>query len=206
MELLTVAFDTVPQARWGPLFHILRVERPNLSIDWKPVDFPQARRPLLGGADVGLFVEPPHEDGMEALVLETTTMVVMMAAGHRLARRAQLKVADVLDEVFPGSSTTHPEWRAFWTLDEHRGGPPRFTEDDVENAEQGIAVVAAGRAVATIGASLVDGFPHPGLVALPLEDGPRVETRLVWRSGDPNPAVHHLVDLASEMTGGRPRR
>jgi DNA-binding transcriptional LysR family regulator len=203
MERLTVAFDTVPQARWGPLFHVLRVERPNLSIDWKAVDYPREHRPLLDRADVGLFIEPPHEGGMEALVLETTTMVVMMAAGHRLARRAELRVPDVLHEVFPGSASVHPEWRAFWTLDEHRGGPPKFTEDDVSNATQGIAVVVSGRAVATTAASIVDGFPHPGLVALPLEDGPRVETRLVWRSDNPNPALRDLVDLASDMTGGR---
>jgi DNA-binding transcriptional LysR family regulator len=204
MERVTVAFDTVPQARWGPLFHIARVERPNLSIDWKPVDFPRAGRPLLDGADVGLFLAPPPEQGIDSLVIERTGMVVVMAAGHRLARRAELSVADVLDEVFPGAPGAHPEWTAFWTLDEHRGGPPKFTDDDVANSGEGIGVVASGQAVATLPASVFDGLPHPGIVALPLSDGPWVETRLVWRSEDPNPAVRKLVELASHMTGGSP--
>jgi DNA-binding transcriptional LysR family regulator len=123
-------------------------------------------------------------------------MVVAMAAGHRLALRDELTVGEVLDEPFPGGPSLNPQWRAFWTLDDRRGGPPRFTDDDVRNAEQGLQVVADGRAIATI----ANGRAHPGVVALPLVGGPSVVTRLVWRTEAEHPALGRLIDLARAMT------
>jgi DNA-binding transcriptional LysR family regulator len=197
---LRVAFDAVPLARWGLLFHVLRLEQPSLSVDWQPLGFPTADRSLLDGADVGLFVQPPAEPGLDTLVVETSEMTVVMAVGHPLGHTSELSIAEVLDQAFPGAPNVHPEWRAFWTLDEYRGCPPKVTDDEVQTAEQGLEVVVSGRAIATLPASVVDGLPHPGLVAVPLTDGPRVATCLVWRSGDTNPAVRGLIDLARDMT------
>lgn len=127
-------------------------------------------------------------------------MLVIMAAGHRLAQHDELAVADILDQPFPGGSNLHPEWLEFWTLDEHRGGPPEFSDRRVETAEQALQVVASGEAIATIPATIASGLPHPGVVSIPLTDGPSVATRLVWREDDENPSVHALIDLAADMT------
>jgi DNA-binding transcriptional LysR family regulator len=202
MQRLRVAFDELPLARWGPLFQVLRLEQPDACLEWQPVGFPRAGRSLLDGADVGLFVAPPHEAGVSALTIETSAMVVLMAVGHRLTRHHDLSVAEILDEPFPGGASLHPEWSAFWTLDEHRGGPPKAIAEEVQNAKQGLDVVASGRAIATLPASVADGLPHPGVVAVALRDGPSVETRLVWRSADQNPLIYALVGLAREMTRG----
>jgi hypothetical protein len=115
MTALNVAFDArLPHARWGPLFHVFRLERPNVGLDWRPVGFPMPGCPLLDGADVGLFLQPPHEDDLCALTLDASPMVVVMAVGHRLSHHDGLEVADVLDEPFPGGPNLHPEWSAFW--------------------------------------------------------------------------------------------
>jgi DNA-binding transcriptional LysR family regulator len=201
MDSLTVAFDAVPFARWGPLFHVLRLEHPELHLHWRPQGFPAPGECMLDGADVGLFVEPPEEPGISALTIESSQMVVLMAAGHRLARSDELRTADILDQAFPGGPH-HEEWRKFWTLDEQRGGPPPLTDDLVENADDGLAVVASGRAIGTVAASFAAGFAHPGVIAVPLADGPPVRTRLVWRCDDDNPIIESLVSLASDMTRG----
>jgi DNA-binding transcriptional LysR family regulator len=190
----------LPQARWGPLFHVFRLEQPEVVLDWQPDGFPAHGRPLLDGADVGLFLEPPLEPGLGALTLDVSPMVVVVGAGHRLAGSGEPCVADVLDQPFPGGPSLDPDWVAFWTLDQQRGGPPARTGDDVRTAEQVLEVVAEGRAIATFPASVVDGLPHPGVVALPLRDGPMVTTRLVWRAADENPLVHALVNLAGAWT------
>ena len=70
----------------------------------------------------------------------------------------------------------------------------------VRNAEQGLQVVADGRAIATTAATIANGLAHPGVVALPLVDGPPVATRLVWRTEAEHPALGHLIDLALAMT------
>jgi DNA-binding transcriptional LysR family regulator len=202
MTALTVAFDArLPHARWGPLFHVFRLERPEVRLDWRPVGFPMRGRPRLEDADVGLFVHPPPDDALCALTLDFSSMVVVMAAGHRLARHHELTVADILDEPFPGGPDLDPDWRAFWTLDEHRGRRPSHTDDDVRNAEQGLEVVASGRAIATVPEWVANGLPHPGVVSLPLRDGPRVATCLLWGADDDCPVVASLVDLAVAWTG-----
>jgi DNA-binding transcriptional LysR family regulator len=200
MRRLRVAFDAMPLSCWGPLFQVLCLEHPDLRLEWQSMGFPTADRDLLEGADVGLFIAPPEEPGFDALTIGTSQMVVLLAAGHRLAQYHELSVAQILDEPFPAGPNHHPGWRAFWTLDKQRGGPPRLAQKSVENLDEGTRLVASGAAIATAPASICGGLPHPGVVAVPLRDAPPVPTRLVWRSDDVRPIVHSLVDLAGDMT------
>jgi len=193
----------LPHARWAPLFHVFRLERPDVRLDWRAAGFPARENSLLGDADVGLFVEPPAQDGLATLTLDVSAMAVIVPAGDRLAEHDRRRVADILDRSFPGSPSLHPAWTSFWTLAEQRGGPPRFTDDDVRTAEDALHVVAAGRAIATMAATVANGLAHPGVVALQLRDGPPVRTCLLWRPDDANPAVHALVDLATAWTQTR---
>ena len=203
MAALRVAFTPLPLARWGPLFHVLLLEQPGLRLEWVTTSFPRRDRPLLEGADVGLFIEPPPEPGLRTLVVGTSPMAVVMAVGHRLAGDHELRIADVLDEPFPEGADQHPRWRAFWTLDAYRGGPPRRSHAEAVDPDAGLRAIVAGDAIATFPLALADGLPHPGVIALPLVDGPAVTTRLVWRAGETHDAVHALVDIARDMFGGR---
>ena len=202
MPPLRIAYEPLSMARWAGLFQVLHLERPDLLFEWDAVPFPTAERPLLDGADVGLFVEPPDEAGVSTLALDSSPMVVTMAVGHPLARREELSIADVLGEPFPGGPNHHPGWRSFWTLDEHRGGPPE-TIDEARDFATGLDLVASGRAIATLPAAVANELPHPGVIAILLSDGPQVTTRLVWRSQETNPGVLSLVSIATEMTGCR---
>jgi DNA-binding transcriptional LysR family regulator len=197
MASLGVAFDAgLPFARWGPLFHVFRLERPEVVLEWHPVQ----GRSLPDQADVGLLVGPRDEPGVSGLVLDASPMVVVMAAGHPLADRGELSVADVLDQAF--AADLDSEASAFWTLDEQRGAAPARLVDGVESADRQLAVVAAGRAIATKPVWVANCLAHPGVVALPLRDGPRVTTRLIWRADDANPVVTALVELARAWTSG----
>jgi DNA-binding transcriptional LysR family regulator len=198
---LRIVFDAgIPTARWGPLFHVFRLEHPDLRLEWQPIGFPLRRRSLLEGADAGLFVEPPAEAGVSALTLDVSPMVVIVAAGDRLAHNTELRVTDILDRPFPGGPDLNPEWTSFWTLDKQRGGPATRTPDDVRSAKDGVEVIAAGRAIGTLPTWMADGLAHPGVVALPLRDGPHVTTRLVCHSDGDNPMVDALLDLATAWT------
>ncbi len=197
---LRIVFDEFPLGRWGALFHVLCLEHRAALLEFTPVAFPTNGGSRLEGADVGLFVNPPRGSGLECLVLERSPMVVVMAAGYRLAREHdELRVADVLDEPFPAGPALDRVWTAFWTLDEYRGGPPTLSGGAARGAREGLDAVAIGRAVATFPASMVAGLANPGVVALPLVDGPLVETALVWRTGDCNPLLDTLVDIAIAM-------
>ena len=127
-------------------------------------------------------------------------MSVIVAAGDRLANHTELRVADILDRPFPGGPNLNPEWTSFWTLDEQRGGPASCTADDVKSAEDALEVIAAGRAIGTLPTWMADGLAHPGVIALPLRDGPHIRTRLVWHSHPDDPIVDALLDLATAWT------
>ena len=201
MAFLSVAFDAgLPQARWGPLFHVFCLEQRDVVFEWRPVPFPVRGRPLLADADVGIFLHPPDEPGLSALAIDASPLAVVMAAGHPIADKVELAVADVIDQPFPGGRKHHPEWAAFWTLDEQRGGPAARTDDDVSDANEGLEVIAAGRAIGTVPIWVVGGLTHPGVVALPLRDGPQVITSLVWRTDNENPLVRRFAELAKAWT------
>jgi DNA-binding transcriptional LysR family regulator len=198
---LRIVFDEMPFARWGGLFHVLCLEHPAAALEFTPVGFPTNGTSRLEGADVGLFVHPPRGSDLECLVLERSPMVVLMAAGYRLAKEHdELRVADVLDEPFPAGPSLDQAWTAFWTLDDFRGRPPKRSNGALRGVREGLDTVAAGQAVGTFPASMAAGLAHPGVVALPLVDGPLVETALVWRAGERHPLVGALVDVAAAMT------
>ena len=197
-----IAFDgRLPQARWGPLFHVFRIEQPEVELEWRSAEFPAIGRPQLDGADVGLFLEPVADPTMSILALDTSPMVVILSAGDPLAHRHEIDVSDILDRPFPGAPRVDPDWLAFWTLDGLRGGrPPERTGDEVTDAEGALQVIASGRAIGTLPARVADGLAHPGVISLPLRGAPQARTCLVWRSGDDRPAVRALVELASAWT------
>jgi hypothetical protein len=93
---LRVALDAF-QIDWRPLFHVLRLQKPSLRLEWRPIAFPTRDRPLLQNADVGVFADAPPEAGMSQLTIGIGPMLVLTAAGHCLARSTELWIADVLE-------------------------------------------------------------------------------------------------------------
>ena len=194
---LTIAFDAfLPVARWGPLFHVLCLEQPLLTLEWRPVRFPAVGRSPLDDAEVGLLVEPLVGPGLDSLTIDSSPMAAIMAVGHPLAGQDEISVADILDELFLDIQGLDPRWRAIWTLtiprrarEAHRaarGGRRRGTGGD--------RVGRRDRHGARIGRERP---APPGLVSAALRDGPSVATRLVWRSNDDNPIVRALIELAA---------
>jgi DNA-binding transcriptional LysR family regulator len=200
MSELTIAFDVLTGARWGPLFHVLRLEQPDLRLRWRALDFPPANGSLLDGADAGLFVAPPREPGVGAITLETSALVVAMAAGNRLSASAHVDVATIVGEPFVDCPGRHPECSAFWTLDKQRGSPPRLAGPGAGSVAQCLDVIASGAAIGTFPVTVADALPHPGVVAAALHDGPRAATCLVWREDGGDPFVRSLIALGRAMS------
>ena len=200
-QRLAVGFHDVPLARWAQMFQRLLAEYPGARLEWRPLGFPRAGRPLEG-VDVALLVEPTAYPDLSVLVLEREPRAVVMAAAHRLAGRRQLTVKEVLDETFPGPDPSlDRRSQAFWTLDEERGGPARVTGDRVNTTDAGLEAVVAGRAIATVTASHAAAMTHPGVVTVPLVDARPATLALVWRTASGNPLVAALVAIATDLAG-----
>ena len=110
---------------------------------------------------------------------------------------------EVLDERFHGfAPSVDPEWAGFWTLDDHRGGPPpEVTGERCTTAQERFALIASGTAVAAMLAmhASVIAKVTPAVVAIPLSDADPALITLVGREDCANPRVAGLREVATQM-------
>ena len=198
-----------PMVQAPEVFRAVAAAHPDLRISFRELSFPRdTTASWLREVDLALCYSPtPHAD-IATLALRTEPRVVLAAEGHPLAQRAELTVAEVLDETFCGSDPSLEPTRAgFWRLDDHRGGPaPNVTADRTVCPHETIAVVASGRAItvapASNAANFVNGLPGVEVAAIPLRDAAPTVLSLVWRKDAPNPLVETIVAIAESLADG----
>jgi DNA-binding transcriptional LysR family regulator len=115
--------------------------------------------------------------------------VAVVAPGHRLASRVRLRLRQLVDEPFVDFPERSPPRRqsdlAFAAADLHRDVP--FEVD----ARMILDVVRSGLGVALLPSRVVTG--EPGVVAIPLVDGPARVEYLVWNDFNQTPAARALL-------------
>jgi len=128
-----------------------------------------------------------------------------MPARHPLACQSELHVADVVDEHFIGfDHSVERAWAGFWSLDAHRGRPPkRVTEDRAANPQEVLAALAGRLAITTVPASVAALLSSlgTGLVAVPLRDAEPTAITLVGRTDRRNELVEALLTFAETVAG-----
>ena len=116
-----------------------------------------------------------------------------MATDDPLARRRQLRLADLADRVVavdPRTGTTTP------TSGRPTAGPRTEETHDVDDW---LAVIATGRCVGVTAESTLAQYRRQGVVFRRLRDAPPVPVRLVWWRADPHPATPDVVGLLAEL-------
>ena len=120
---------------------------PEIEIRYRDMPFPTSpTSSWLGDVDVAVCHLPPPDEAVWSKVVRREPRVALIPAGHPLAAREQLDVAELLDETYIGfSPSVDPAWAGFWSLDDHRGGPPGdVTDDHATNPQEVLAALGAG--------------------------------------------------------------
>ncbi|MDC2960229.1 LysR family transcriptional regulator [Streptomyces gilvifuscus] len=154
----------------------------------------QARLLRDGHADVALM-HRPYDDlaGCDTEDLHVEGQVAILPAGHPLASREQLTLADVSDVPdlpiarWPRLDGTYPDGP----------GPEVRTQSKLAQ------LVALGRTLLVIPASS-RAWQWPEHVAVPVVDAPSVTTVLAWPSGSNSLAVAALVRSAAALRDAAP--
>jgi DNA-binding transcriptional LysR family regulator len=203
---LDLGFLGSPPTLHSPeLFDSFSTAHPDIEVRLRELPFPSG--PIgswLGDVDVALCHPPGDEAGVCVQALRTDPRVVILPRGHPLAERSELSVDEVLEETFLGfHPDVDPRWAGFWSLDDHRMKPaPHVTADRTLTPTEVIAIIASGRAIATLPECHVATIVKilPGVVAVPLSDARPATLSLVWRKESHNPFVQALVSVARKLS------
>ncbi|WP_221469762.1 LysR family transcriptional regulator [Allocatelliglobosispora scoriae] len=147
--------------------------------------------PMLrdGRADVALMQRPFHSmAGFDTEDLRTEEQVAILPAGHPLAARTSLTMADISDV----ADLPLARWPC---LD---GAYPPGPGPEIHDQSQLAQLIALGRTVAVTSAS-ARSWLWSAHVAVPLTGAPPVTTVLAWPAHSRSPAIARLVRTAAQL-------
>jgi DNA-binding transcriptional LysR family regulator len=147
-----------------------------------------------GGVDVSVAWLPvPPSAALASKVVATEDRMVALPAGHPLAARAELRLADLADEPFVALPASAGAMREFWLAAAQRATPARVAAE-AATADECYEAVAAGVGVALVAAGNAALYDRAEVAHRPVVDLPPAELAVLWRRADRRPAVRLAVD------------
>ena len=185
------------------LLDALHARVPEAVVDLVQVGWGEQVSAVLDGSVDAVFARPPLADApVRRVPLLSERRVLVMAAGHRLAGRSSLGVADLADVVQIDTEGVDEEWRRWWSLDPRPDGTrPRYGPV-VRTMEELLQVVATTDAVAVTAESMHELYPRPDVCYRPILDAEPTTVELVVARGPHSPLVGHLLQVAAPLRGG----
>ncbi|MEW1913644.1 LysR family transcriptional regulator [Kitasatospora sp. NPDC085895] len=170
-----------------------------------------------GEIDLALWHAPPEEGGEGGATadgrygcapLGLDERWVVLPAGHRLADRGELAMADLLDEAVVPVPAVAGFWRDHWIGADARGGRPVRVGAVVHSPDEWLAAVACGQGIGFAPASLGALAGRPDVVFRPVRGLGPSRAGLYWPAGRPPTAAAEAFVLSCRETvaaGGRVR-
>jgi DNA-binding transcriptional LysR family regulator len=151
------------------------------------------------------FVRPPFRgvNRFSTVTLLTEPRLAALPAGHELAGRDSVEPGELMGETWAWVGSADRAAESFWLLDDHRYGRPPRLGGRPRGWEELLALVAAGRAIGTVPASIAAALgpraPGVAFVAVDgIEPSPLV---LAWRPAEETAAVRELAEVARSLAG-----
>jgi DNA-binding transcriptional LysR family regulator len=187
---------------YSGLTEVLRAFRersPDVAIQMRelpPADQLEALK--RGDLDVGFIRTPLHEPFLASENVRDEKLVLVLPADHPLAIRERIALSAVSREPF----VFFPRARGPAFFDFLLGfcRDSGFSPHIVQEAPQidVLALVAAGFGLSIMPDSVRE-LRRADIVIRPIIGSPTTELRLVWRSGDPSPAVARFVETVRSV-------
>ena len=129
-----------------------------------------------------------------------TTMLVALPAGHSLAKKTKLKLADLASEFFIGKSAeTNPGSRK-WLTDtcNSAGFTPRILREEDDELLV-LRFISDGLGVALL-PEQISRLPHDGAVFRPLTPPLRREATIAWRADNPSKPLKDYIQIVKDLS------
>ncbi|SPM36199.1 LysR family transcriptional regulator [Mycobacterium rhizamassiliense] len=179
-----------------PVVRALRREHPDADVHTQHLEWNQPRDALLDHrVDAVVCALPFSTDQLRVTILYDEPRVVLLPIDHRLAGRQSVTLDDIADEPIPKFRDCDPAWNDFWRIDPRPDGSRAPEGPLFETLDDGLELVAAGRAVA-----ITTGFHkrlRPDITTVPLEGVEPGHMVLASRAGDRSRLVAAFSKLAA---------
>ncbi len=177
---------------------------PAIDVRYRELPFPSLPTATwIAEVDVAACHAPPADPDVWSELVRVEPRVVLAPVRNSLAAMDELTLEDVLEETFIGlHPSVAPAWASFWSLDDHRGGPPRrVTVDRAFNPQEVIAALSMRDAITTVpsSAARVIAGPVAGIRAIPLLDAEPARMTLVGHETRRNPLVATMLEFARSL-------
>jgi len=148
--------------------------------------------------DVAFVWLPIGDDDIDVRVLITEPRYAALSAGHPLARRREIKFAEIADEPFAALPRTAGPLREFWLATDQRAGRPAVIAAEVTSADEKFEIVSTGAAVALVAEGNAVVYNRPGIACVPVSDLGPAQLAVGWHRNDPRRAVHSFADACTD--------
>lgn len=190
----------------APLLRDFRALHPDVDVGLRELP-PQVQLDALqeGSLQVGFVRSPIDEAHIEKRCVRRERLVVALPARHPLARKRRIALAELADEPF----VMFPRARgpAFFdhliTMCNAAGFSPRIAQEAPQLDL--VSLVVAGFGVAILPES-VRALGRAELELRPIVGNPTTELLVVWKRGEPAPAVQRFLDFVDQHGVGASRR
>jgi DNA-binding transcriptional LysR family regulator len=136
------------------------------------------------------------EDVIEVLPLRSERKYVALPAGHRLASKGAIQLADLLEEPFVALPPEAGALRDHWLALEERGAHPVRIGAEARTADEAFEAVATGHCITLLAEGNVSVYARPGIVCRPVVGVQPCQLAVAWRRGDRRTAVREFVGAA----------
>ena len=125
-----------------------------------------------------------------------------LANDHRLATRASVAMADLLDEPFLALPTSAGPLRDFWLARDERDGHPVRIAAEINDTEETYEAVAGGIGICLLAAGNAPIFARGAVTMLPVADLPPSELVLAWNERHCPPLLETFASLCEQVVTG----
>jgi DNA-binding transcriptional LysR family regulator len=162
---------------------------------------------ILGGSvDVAFTRLLPGQTGVEVEVIAREPRLVALPATHSLAGRDSITFDDLRDESFitnPAIEAPGPPTR--WLAEQARHGLPGRVAAEAASIQEILTMVASGRGVSLVPASVVAHYLRADVGYVPVIDADPAVVSLAWQPGSLRPAIKAFIETARQVADASSR-
>jgi DNA-binding transcriptional LysR family regulator len=201
-KVLQVGFQT---SVGGGLYQAIAARFASLRPEWRLELRSHVWSDPTGGlldrsADVAfLWLPAGAEDEIEVRPLRTERKYVALPAGHRLARRKAVQMADLVEEPFVALPPEAGALRDHWLALDERGAHPLRIGAEASTPDEAFEAVSTGQGVVLLAEGNAGVYERPGIVCLPVVGVQPSQLAVAWRRDDHRAAVREFVGAAVEV-------